>query len=226
MCGRFFLISQSREVSASFGLEEAPYIEPRYNIAPTQSIAVVRLASENDDVRILTYMRWGLVPPWTKDLSKLPTLINARSESANEKPVFRGAFKKRHCVIPANGFFEWSRRGSTKEPYVFQLSRQRLFAFAGLWESWENLDGAVLESCTILTTEANDVVRVLHDRMPVILDHDGVDLWLKPASKDQGVRRKLFRSANSNDMECYQVSTRVSNPKYDDHHCIEPIISF
>ncbi len=224
MCGRFFLISQGRELASYFRLEEVPYIEPRYNIAPTQNIAVVRQNIEHHHFRVMSYMRWGLIPSWTKDMSKLPTLINARIESVQEKPAFRAAFRRRHCAIPANGFFEWSKKGAAKQPYVVQLKQRRLLAFAGLWESWQSPDGEIIESCAILTTAANEIVRSIHDRMPVILGHDGIDLWLEASSKDQEVIwHEFFRSPNSNDMEHYEVSTRVNNPKFDDLLCIEPI---
>lgn len=223
MCGRFFLISQARELEAAFRLEKAPRIEPRYNIAPTQDIPVVRRNPENQQFRILSQMRWGLIPSWTKDLSKMPTLINARCESVHQKPAFRSAFRKRHCAIPANGFFEWSKQGSSKQPHVIHLKQQRLFAFAGLWEAWQNLEGAIIESCVILTTEANEIVLPLHDRMPVILDLKDVDLWLESPSQDPREWQRLFRPLNGIDMECYEVSTWVNNPTNDDYHCIEPI---
>jgi len=226
MCGRFFLVSQAREVAAFFGLEEVPPLAPRYNIAPTQNIAVVREVPENNGSRTLSFMRWGLVPPWTKDASQLPLLINARSETVHEKPAFKSAFKKRHCAIPANGFFEWARRRKVKQPYVIQLKEQRLLALAGLWETWRQADGSVLESCAILTTRANEIVSPLHDRMPVILDDDHIDLWLGPVPQDQEVWKGLFRPSPSADMVCFPVTQLVNNPKYDGPQCIEPVQLF
>ncbi|MGB9616259.1 MAG: SOS response-associated peptidase [Desulfomonilaceae bacterium] len=226
MCGRFFLVSQASEAAALFGLEEVPPLQPQYNIAPTQNIAVVREVPENRGARTLSYMRWGLVPAWTKDASQLPLLINARSETVHEKPAFKAAFKKRHCAIPANGFFEWARRGKVKQPYVIQLKGRRLFALAGLWEAWQQPDGSVLESCAILTTAANEVVSPLHDRMPVILYGDHIDVWLGPVPQDQEVWKELFRPAPSVDMVRFPVTQLVNNPKYDAPQCIEPIQLF
>ncbi len=226
MCGRFFLVSQAREVAAFFGLKEAPPLAPRYNIAPTQNIAVVREASENRNTRMLAFMRWGLIPSWTKDASRLPLLINARSETVSQKPAFKSAFRKRHCAIPANGFFEWARRGTVKQPYVMQLKNQSLFALAGLWEAWQRPDGSILESCAILTTKANKIVSPLHDRMPVILNGENIDVWLTPVTQYEEIYEPLFRPAPSDDMMCYPVTQLVNNPKYDDPQCVEPVQLF
>lgn len=180
MCGRYSLTTPLAALRALFGFEEQPNLQPRYNIAPTQEVPVVR---EEDGKRHLRSVRWGLIPGWAKDRTIAAKLINARSESAHEKPSFRQAFAKRPCLIPADGFYEWKAEKDGKQPYRIAFGENRPFAFAGLWESWRDpAGGAKVETCTILTTDANDSLRWLHDRMPVILAPDDFDLWLSPAS--------------------------------------------
>jgi putative SOS response-associated peptidase YedK len=152
---------------------------PRYNIAPTQPVPVIR-QNPKEPRRELSLLRWGLIPSWAKDQSVAPQMINARSETAATKPAFRDPLTNRRCLIPADGFYEWQRRGKAKQPYCFEVNEGELFAFAGLWDRWRDPSGQWLKSCSILTTTPNVVTSAVHDRMPVILDPDRYDLWLDP----------------------------------------------
>lgn len=183
MCGRYSLTTPLQALRALFGFEESPNLAPRYNIAPTQEVPVVR---QEEGARHLAMLRWGLIPSWAKDRTIAAKLINARSETAGEKPSFRQAFAKRRCLIPADGFYEWKAEKDGKQPYRIGFGEARPFAFAGLWESWRDpADGARVESCTILTTDATAALRDLHDRMPVILVPDVFDRWLSPQSSKE-----------------------------------------
>jgi putative SOS response-associated peptidase YedK len=164
MCGRFTQRQPAARLRKEFRVGEAPGVEARYNIAPTQDILGVR---QTPDGREMTLLKWGLVPSWAKDTSVGGKLINARSETVAEKPSFREAFKQRRCIIPADGFYEWQRTEGRKQPFFFHMRDDRPFGFAGLWERWEGEGGQVINSCAILTTEANEVLRPVHDRMPV-----------------------------------------------------------
>jgi putative SOS response-associated peptidase YedK len=168
MCGRFALFASGEEVAQRFQLSETPLFDPRYNIAPTQTVPAVRAG---DGGRYLSLLRWGLIPSWSSDPKIAYKLTNARSETAASKPSFRSAFKQRRCLIPASAFYEWQKvSAKIKQPYCIRPRDGGLFAFAGLWERWNDPAGETVESCTILTTEANELMRPLHDRMPVILD--------------------------------------------------------
>src|SRR5262249_8129107 len=158
-----------------------PELRPRYNVAPSQLVPVVRLGA--DGGRQLELLRWGLVPSWAKDEKIGYSLINARSETVAEKPSFRSAFKQRRCLVLESGFYGWAPRDGKKQPWLFGLQGAEPFAFAGLWERWEKGEGDPLETCTIITTEANDTVRPVHNRMPVILPHDSLAAWLDPELK-------------------------------------------
>lgn len=177
MCGRFSLTTTSEAIAQNFGLSEIPLVEPRWNIAPTQAVATV-VVSENR--RQFQWMRWGLIPFWTKDKKIKSPLINARLETVTEKPSFRTAIKQRRCLILADGFYEWQKIGKHKQPYHFRLEAGQLFAFAGLWDCWRSPNAEEIISCTILTTVANEQVRSIHHRMPVIVPPDLYDLWLDP----------------------------------------------
>ncbi len=217
MCGRFFLLASPPELADLFGLADVPDAPPRYNIAPSQPVAVVRVA---DAGRELVRLRWGLIPPWSRDGKVAP--INARSETAADKPMFRHAFRKRRCLIPASGFFEWMNTGAKKkQPFCIRLIDDKPFAFAGLWERWEGPAGPV-DSCAILTTEANELVRPVHDRMPVILDRRHFDQWLAPKEQDAGALAPLLRPFAADRMRAYPVSPLVNSPRNDDARCLEP----
>jgi putative SOS response-associated peptidase YedK len=220
MCGRFTLRAPAERVKREFRLEEAPSVEARYNIAPTQSVLAVRRAS---DEREAVLLRWGLIPSWAKDGSMGAKLINARSETVEEKPSFREAFKRRRCIIPADGFYEWQRTGGRKQPYYFRLKDDRLFGFAGLWETWRTPDGESLATCSILTTEANEVLSTAHDRMPVILRPETYDLWLEDDERLQELRKELLRPYPASEMTAYPVSASVNSPQHQGEELVRPI---
>ena len=190
---------------------------PRYNIAPTQPVAVIRQNSK-EPVRELSLMRWGLIPSWAKD-SSAARMINARSETASTKPAFRDALKSRRCLIPADAFYEWMRTGKAKQPYCFEVNEGELFAFAGIWDRWKDAGGKWLETCSILTTTPNAVTSAVHDRMPVILDRDGYDLWLDPGMRDVGAVSDLLKPCDARLMRGYPVSSRVNSAVNDDAAC-------
>jgi putative SOS response-associated peptidase YedK len=170
MCGRFAQKSPAKKMAKKFEVEDVPPLAERYNVAPSQAVLAVREAS---DGREALFLKWGLVPRWAKDAAIGNKLINARSETVTEKPSFRDAFARRRCIVPADGFFEWLRRGDTKRPYYFRMKDGEPFAIAGLWERWEGVGGP-LETCTLLTTGANELLSSYHDRMPVIVRPEGL----------------------------------------------------
>lgn len=220
MCGRFTLTTPTQNLATLFDLERAPSLEPRYNIAPTQAVAVVRLTPAAR--REFTLMRWGLIPSWAKDPGIGNSLINARAETVAEKPSFRSAFKRRRCLIPADGFFEWQKLEKRKQPYFIGLKDYRPFAFAGLWEHWEGGDGSVVDSCTIITTTANERVQMLHDRMPVILQPADYADWLTPTTPVD-LLFHLLRPYAAEEMIAFPVSAIVSNPANDLPECVTPL---
>ena len=182
MCGRFALLTPGQELAAQFGVTLAIAVAPRYNIAPTQPVLAVRLAHDGE-TREATSLRWGLIPSWSKDVSIGSRLINARSETAAEKPSFRAAFKRRRCLIPASGFYEWQRRNGGKQPVYIHSTEGAAFGLAGLWETWQAPDGGAIESCTILTTTPNEMMAPIHNRMPVIIEPPS---WLDPKAWPHG----------------------------------------
>lgn len=209
MCGRFARRTPAKTLAREFQVGEMPDIEPRYNIAPTQDILSIRRTDEGREAAML---KWGLVPAWAKDVSIGAKLINARSETVTEKPSFREAFKKRRCIIPADGFYEWQRTGGKKQPYFFRMQDEHPFGFAGLWEKWKAIDGQVLETCTILTTEANEVLQPVHDRMPVILHPDDYELWLDTDLRKLDLAKELLRPFPASEMIAYPVSPSINSP--------------
>jgi putative SOS response-associated peptidase YedK len=220
MCGRFTLSTPVPVLAELFLFPEAAPQEPRYNVAPTQAVAAVRAETGPRD-RHLVFLRWGLVPSWSEDPAIGNRLINARAETAAEKPAFRSAFRHRRCLVLADGFFEWKRLGGRKQPYYFRMHDGRPFALAGLWEHWEG-DSQGIDSCTVLTTDSNDLLRPVHDRMPVILEAKDYDLWLDPAVHDPEVLRPVLRPYPSEAMTAYPVSALVNNPRNDKPQCVEP----
>lgn len=209
MCGRFTQRADARRLAKSFGIEEVPRMGPRYNVAPAQNVLSVR---GSGDGRGMTLLKWGLVPSWAKDASIGAKLINARSETVEEKPSFREAFRRRRCIVPADGFFEWKRTEGRKQPFYFRMRDDRPFGFAGLWERWEGEGGDVLDTCTILTTEANEVLRPVHDRMPVILHPDDYELWLGGGERERGLLKDLLRHYPGGEMVGHPVGTLVNSP--------------
>lgn len=204
----------------------------RYNIAPTQPVLVVR---EQNGRRESVLLRWGFVPSWAKDVAIGSRMINARSETAHEKPSFRNAFKRRRCMIPADGFYEWQRPaeatgaktagrcGSPRQPYLITMADEGPFAMAGLWEHWQDAEGNELETCTILTTAANELVGELHDRMPVILDPSDYRSWLDTSSEDISVARSLCKPYPAELMMHVPVATYVNSPRNEGSECALPL---
>jgi putative SOS response-associated peptidase YedK len=221
MCGRYTLIAGGDAVAEHFALESVPALTPRYNIAPTQNVAVVRQPSKEMG-RQLAWVRWGLIPSWATDVTIGYRLLNARSETVSTKPAFRAAFKQRRCLVPADGFYEWQKQGSRKQPYYFRRADERLFAFAGLWEHWQGAEG-VIESCTLLTMEANELLRPIHNRMPVILAEEHFDRWLDPNLTKTELVLELLRPWPATDMTATAVQTLVNSPRNEGPACIAPL---
>ena len=225
MCGRFTLIDPEQALTVQFNMPAIPGLKPRYNIAPSQPVLAVRPAPKGGD-REAVLLTWGLVPFWAKDPAIGARLINARAETVAEKPAFRAAFRRRRCLVLADGFYEWQRPVGGQEgrqPYYVRLREGRPFAFAGLWEHWEGADGSVIESCTLLTTAANDLLRAVHNRMPVILSPPNYDLWLDTTAQAGDRLKSLLHPYPPEEMEAYAVSRWVNNPRNDDPRCIEPL---
>lgn len=222
MCGRFTLIAPGEAIAELFQLTDVPTLVPRYNIAPTQPIAAVRL-SQSSAARELTYFHWGLIPRWAKDPKIGSRMINARSETAAEKPSFRTAFKYRRCLVPADGFYEWQKINGRKQPVRIQMKDGNPFAIAGLWEHWISSDGSEIESCTLLTTEPNDLLRPVHNRMPVLVDPADFDMWLDVKNYPVPDAQRLLRPFSDEEMTFYPVSTHVNSPRNEDPLCIQPL---
>jgi putative SOS response-associated peptidase YedK len=223
MCGRYRLSRRKQLVEEYFDtVSDEPDWTPRYNIAPTQPVPVIR-QHPKEPVRQLSLMKWGLIPSWSKDSSGAARMINARSETASTKPAFRDALKSRRCLIPADGFYEWKRDGKTKQPFCFEVNQGQLFAFAGLWDRWKDPSGNWINTCSILTTTPNAVTSAVHDRMPVILDPDSYDLWLDPGMTKVEAVSDLLRPCDASRMRSYPVSTRVNHVANDDAECSRPV---
>lgn len=220
MCGRFACYTPTPAIAGQLGAIIRDKLPPRYNIAPSQRILAVR--QEEDGRRSLAALHWGLVPFWAKDTSIGNRMINARAETLGQKPAFRQAVRKRRCLIPADGFYEWQRTGSSKQPYYLQMADTQPFCFAGLWESWQPPEDDPLESCTILTTDANDQVRPIHHRMPVILTPEWYDLWLDPAMQDPSRLQGCLHALPNGALRIQAVSSYVNNPRNDDRQCLTP----
>lgn len=214
MCGRFTLTATFTEIIDRFEIEAAIQEElynPNYNVAPSQSVlSVINDGSKNR----LGFLRWGLIPPWSKDMKIGYKMINARAETIEEKPSFRQAFKKKRCLIIADSFYEWKRHeDKTKTPMRIKLKSGGLFAMAGLWESWISPQGETIYSCSVITTTPNEIVRDIHDRMPVILNPSDEKIWLDPTIKDAKQLNQLLIPFNYELMETYEVSSLVNSPK-------------
>ena len=222
MCGRFTLFEADKILSKEFGVSGFPAQSPRYNIAPSQPVAAVRAAPAGTG-RELALLRWGLIPSWSKDPAIGNRLINARAETVREKPSFQNAFRRHRCLIPTNGFYEWQRQERGKQPYFVRMRDERLFAFAGLWDRWENQEEVVIETCTILTTAANAVLAPIHDRMPVILPSTEYGRWLGPSLQDADSLEALLMPFPAENMISYPVSSRVNSPAVDDEGCIDAL---
>jgi putative SOS response-associated peptidase YedK len=216
MCGRFTLRARPEEVARAAGqrLDRLDF-RARFNIAPTQPVLGFRAGAA-------VALRWGLIPSWAKDAAIGQRLINARAETVAEKPSFRGPFRHRRCAIAADGFYEWRRKDGVKQPYFLRLVGDRPFAFAGLWDAWQGPEGTV-ESCAIITTAPNALVRPIHDRMPVILTGDAIGRWIATPAKDVNDLRELLAPCPPEAMDAYPVSRHVNSPANDDAACIAPV---
>ena len=220
MCGRFSLTQSAVALAEAFHLEELPVWRPRYNIAPSQT--VLAIATSSASLLQARLLHWGLVPSWASDRAIGAKLINARAETVAEKPSFRAAFKQRRCLILADGFYEWQRTDrKTKQPYYFQLAERQPFAFAGLWERWQG-DETPLETCTILTTQANELLQPVHDRMPVIISPEHYSQWLDSTTTAEALQQ-LLHPYDASAMQGYTVSTAVNKPTNDTPECVNSL---
>jgi putative SOS response-associated peptidase YedK len=219
MCGRFTLAVPAAEIADLFEVDARLNLRPRYNIAPTQQAPVVR--AKKDEGRELALLRWGLIPAWAKDPAIGNRMINARAESVAEKPAFRAAFKARRCLVPADGFYEWQKAGKGKQPFYIRRKDKQPFAFAGLYERWQNrAEGEILDTFTIITTEPNVLMAPIHNRMPVIIPEDDYDRWLDPEETGDP---DLLVPYPEEELTAYPISTWVNSPAHDDARCIEPV---
>jgi putative SOS response-associated peptidase YedK len=223
MCGRFTLTADPEQIQIAFPGLTIPTqtINPRYNIAPTQPIAVI----PNDGKSRLDYYIWGLIPSWAKDPSIGSRMINARAETLAEKPSFRNAFRRRRCLVLADGFYEWQQLAGkkSKQPMYIHMKNRGVFAFGGLWEIWNAPDGSTVLSATIITTEPNELVRPIHNRMPLILSEDHYDLWLSPDERKSEELQPALHPFPPDEMAAYAVTTQVNSPSNDEPALIEPI---
>lgn len=220
MCGRITLHHSPEEIAQRFAAQEILFqFPPRYNVAPMQPMAVITQNAFGDGRRLLEPMRWGLVPSWSKDDQMGAKLINARSETLAEKPSFRTALKRRRCLIPADGFYEWKGQGKAKQPHHIRFKDGRLFAFAGLFEEWQSPDGSPLRTCTIATGEPNSLLATLHHRMAVILEPEAEEQWIDPALTVPEAL-SLLKVFPPDELEAYPVDRRVGNVLVDDEYCI------
>ena len=218
MCGRFILTAAPEALKAMFGYPEQPNFPPRYNVAPGQPIAIVRL---NEGRRQFALARWGLLPSWVKDPKAFTLQINARGESVCDKPAFSAAMKRRRCLIPADGFYEWQAAGARKIPYCVRTRMGAPFAFAGLWETWTGPNGEELDTAAIVTTTANAALAGIHERMPVIVPPEAFDLWLNCAAVDARTASTLIAPAPEDLLEAHEVSTAVNRVANDDPALVE-----
>lgn len=223
MCGRFTLFAPYYEIIERFDIEvafaESDYI-PSYNIAPSQQVVAII----NDGKRNrLGHLRWGLIPPWAKDEKIGYKMINARAETVAEKPSFRKAFSKKRCIIPADSFYEWQKQNGEKIPMRIKLKNDELFAIAGLWETWQSPDGKLLHTCTAITTEPNELMKPIHDRMPVILKREDEAAWLDPLNSDIHFLGNMLKPFDEAQMDAYSVSSAVNSPKNNEESLILPV---
>jgi putative SOS response-associated peptidase YedK len=217
MCGRFALTDAPEEVAALFGYLDAEDFPPRYNIAPTQPIAIVR---QEHGARRFALARWGLVPAWVEDPRRFQLLINARTEGIAARPAFKNAIRYRRCLVPASGFYEWRRQGRAKQPYWVRPQDGGPVAFAGLWETWSDRDGGEIDSACIITTGANATLQPIHARMPVIIPPEQFALWLTGETEDA---MALLHPAPDDLLETHQVSDRVNKADADDPGLLLPV---
>jgi len=226
MCGRYMITSPPEAVARLFAAAGLPNFPLRYNVAPSDDVLAVRPSASG--VRELVKMRWGLVPSDSREIRKGRPLINARSETVDRTPTFQSAYRERRCLIPADGYFEWAKRDDGRQPFLFRPRDHSMFAFAGLWEEWRDptKPGAqILRSCTILTTSPSDLVRMLHNRMPVILAPDSWPQWLGETCAGADDLQVLLQPGGDEEFECVAVSRRLNRVINDDPACIESVDS-
>jgi putative SOS response-associated peptidase YedK len=219
MCGRLTLRTKLNLLLDQFAAElyETRTFDPRYNIAPTQEVLAIR------HPRQLVSLRWGLIPSWAKDAKIAGSTINARADTVAEKPAFRAAFKKRRCLVLADGYYEWMKDGKNRLPHLYELDEGRPFALAGLWEWWGGPDGnSPIESCSLITTDANELAAKVHDRMPVILPPEDYELWLDPEFQDRDKLLSILRPFPADEMTVRPVSTFVNNARNQGDACVAP----
>lgn len=221
MCGRFTSLLTPELLAVIYGVMAPPVLEPRYNIAPTTQILVVR--NSQAAARETAWLRWGLIPSWARDSSIGARMINARSETVHEKPAFRQALQTRRCIIPASGFYEWAGAGASKAPHYITARDGTPLSFAGIWEQWSPPDGTSLQSVAILTTQANQLMAPIHDRMPVLLSPADLPIWLDSSIRDPLRLQQLYQPYPAELLQEWQVATLVNNPKNNTDACIQPI---
>lgn len=219
MCGRFALLAPAEELESTFDVSGVVETVPRFNVAPTQPVAAIRVKPYTKK-RELTYFHWGLIPSWAKDTKMASRLINARSETAAQKPSFRSAYKRRRCIIPANGIYEWQKQNGKKQPMYIHHHNGELLALAGLWENWQSADGSEVQSCTILTTSPNEFMSSIHNRMPVLLEPEDYDMWLYTEERRVDQLQHLLRPAPAGTLTAYPVSTYVNSPRNEGAQCM------
>jgi len=223
MCGRYRLSRGKQAIEEYFDTDSWDEDwSPRNNVAPTQLVPIVR-QKPKEAVRVVSLIRWGLIPSWAKDPSVAAGTINARSETASRKPAFADPLRFRRCLIPADGFYEWKRASRSRQPYCFEVDDGQIFAFAGLWDRWKDPNGNWIRSCSILTTSPNAMTSAVHNRMPVILDRANYDFWLDPRENDVVAVSELLKPYDARLMRCYRVSNRVNHVGNDDTECSRPI---
>ena len=220
MCGRFVRITPIPVMAERFMAKQIfADLSPSYNIAPSQKVVIIN----DEGVRQLIQSKWGFIPSWAKDPSIGNKMINARSETVSEKPAFRSAFKRHRCLVIADGFYEWRTKGKRKFPMYVRLKSGEPFGFAGLYNVWTSPDGKKTCTCTIITTEANEVVKPIHERMPVILPRDKEDIWINPATEDKEILLNVLKPYLVEEMDAYEVSTKVNSPQYNSSSNIKPL---
>ena len=219
MCGRYLIISSPEAMRLLAGYLEQPNFPPRYNVAPTQPIPVVRI---DNGARQFALMRWGLIPSWVKDPKTFTLLINARGETVCEKPAFKNAMKRRRCLIPADGFYEWKLDGKSRRPFVVRPLDRAPVMFAGLWETWTGPNGEEIDTAAIVTTAANKTLHPIHHRMPVILQKEQFEPWLDCAHVGTGEASTLLRPAREDRMEAHEISPEINRVMNDGPQVLEP----
>lgn len=219
MCGRYNLRTSAEQIAEVFGVSRSIALTPRYNIAPTQQAPIIREQNERE----MTLGRWGFIPSWSKEKPKA-LMINARGETAYKLPSFRSAFKRRRCLVPADGYYEWVRKDDAKQPYLMERSDGEVMGFAGLWETWTPPDNEdSITSFTIITTDSNPTTESVHDRMPVVIAADDFDLWLDPEMQDRDTIQELLTPWEGVELSVTAVSTHVNSARNDDPQCVEPV---